>query len=348
MALIKFNNIGINSIAACVPKEIQYNSELSYLIPKEELENLINTIGIREKRISSEGVCASDLCYNAANELLDSFNIPRDSIDVLIFMSQDGDYKIPATAPSLQHRLGLSKTTASFDINLSCSGYVYALSTAFAYASLEGINRVLLLDGETFSKLISMKDKSNAPLYGDAGTATLVEKGDFGNSFFSLNSDGAGVNVLKIDAGGARSRTSVDNLAEIEVEDGNFRSPNQLFMDGMEVFNFAMMSVPKDIKNLLSFAGKDLSEMDLIVFHQANKFMTDYFIKRLKFDIKKVPYSIDRFGNTSSASIPLTIITETAQMIRKSVILSGFGAGLSWGSAMLDLSSTRLLPLIEK
>ncbi len=348
MALIKFNNIGITSLAACVPKDIHYNSELSYLIPKDELENLINTIGIREKRITPAGVCASDLCYAAANELLDSLNIPRDSIDILIFMTQDGDYKIPATAPSLQHRLRLPKTTASFDINLSCSGYIYALSTAYAYASQEGIKRVLLLDGETFSKLISLKDKANAPLYGDAGTATLVEKGDFGDSFFSLNSDGSGVNVLKIDAGGARTRTTPENLAEVEVEDGNFRSPNQLYMDGMEVFNFAIMSVPKDIKNLLSFAGKDLSELDLIVFHQANKFMTDYFIKRLKFDIKKVPYSIDRFGNTSSASIPLTIITETTQRIRKSVIISGFGAGLSWGSAMLDLSSTRLLPLIEK
>ena len=153
---------------------------LSDLIPKDELENLINTIGIREKRVTDPDVCASDLCYYAANELFDSTNIPGDSIDVLIFMTQDGDYKIPATAPSLQHRLGLPKTTASFDINLSCSGYIYALSTAFAYASLEGINRVLLLDGETFSKLISMKDKANAPLYGDAGTATIIEKGEFG------------------------------------------------------------------------------------------------------------------------------------------------------------------------
>lgn len=336
------------AMAACVPKNIQYNSELIDLIPKEELANLINTIGIREKRVTDPDVCASDLCYHAANELFESFNIPRESIDVLIFMTQDGDYKIPATAPSLQHRLGLPKTTASFDINLSCSGYVYALSTAFAYASQEGINRVLLLDGETFSKLISMKDKANAPLYGDAGTATIIEKGEFGNSFFSLNSDGSGVNVLKIDAGGARNRTCIDNINAVEVEDGNIRSPHQLFMDGMEVFNFAMMNVPQDIKNLLRFAGKKLSEVDLIVFHQANKFMTDYFIKRLKYDINKVPYSIDRFGNTSSASIPLTIITEISQMTRKNVVLSGFGAGLSWGSAMLDLSVSKLLPLIEK
>jgi 3-oxoacyl-[acyl-carrier-protein] synthase III len=348
MAFLKFKNVGITAMSGCVPENIQYNSELSDLIPKDELENLVNTIGIKEKRVTNPDVCASDLCYYAANELLDSLDIPRDSIDVLIFMSQDGDYRIPATAPSLQHRLGLSKSTASFDINLSCSGYIYSLSTAFAYASQEGINRVLLLDGETFSKLISMKDKSNAPLYGDAGTASLIEKGNFGDSYFSLNSDGSGVNVLKIDAGGARNRSSLSNLEEVAVEDGNFRSPHQLYMDGMEVFNFAMMNVPKDIKNLLTYAGKELSDLDLIIFHQANKFMTDYFVKRLRYDTAKVPYSLDRFGNTSSASIPLTIITEIRDKIRKNIVLSGFGAGLSWGSAMMDLSQTTLLPLIEK
>lgn len=348
MAFLKFNNIGISAMSACVPKNIRKNSDLTYLMKGEELENLINTIGIKETRVSEPKVCASDLCYYAATELLETLKIPKESIDVLIFMSQDGDYKIPATAPSLQHRLGLPKSTAAFDINLSCSGYIYALSTAFAYASQDGINRVLLLDGETFSKLISMKDKSNAPLYGDAGTASLIEKGNFGNSYFSLNSDGSGIDVLKIDAGGARNRTTSGNLAEVEVEDGNFRSPHQLYMDGMEVFNFAMMNVPKDIKSLLSFAGKELIDMDLIVFHQANKFMTDYFVKRLKYDINKVPYSIDRFGNTSSASIPLTCITEITGKLRKNVVMTGFGAGLSWGSVLMDLSATKLLPLIEK
>lgn len=347
MAFLKFKNIGIFSISACVPRKTHNNYELTDIIQKDELENVINTIGIKEKRITEPQVCASDLCFSAAEELFRQTGIPRDTIDVLIFMSQDGDYRIPATAPSLQHRLGLPKTTASFDINLSCSGYVYALSTAYAYAAQEGVRRVLLLDGETFTKLISWKDKANAPLYGDAGTATIIEKGDYGDSFFSLNSDGAGVSVLKIDAGGARNRTTAENLHEVEAEDGNFRSPNQLYMDGMEVFNFVMMSVPKDIKNLMAFAVKDLNDMDMIVFHQANKFMTDYFTKRLKFDPAKVPYSLDRFGNTSSASIPLTIVTEARERPRNKVVISGFGAGLSWGSAFLDISGSTILPLIE-
>jgi 3-oxoacyl-[acyl-carrier-protein] synthase III len=347
MAFLKFKNIGISSISACVPEKVHNNYQLADIIKKEELENVIATIGIREKRISAPDVCASDLCFRAAEDLFKATGIPKDTIDVLIFMTQDGDYRIPATAPSLQHRLGLPKTTASFDINLSCSGYIYALTTAYAYAAQEGIRRVLLLDGETFTKLISWRDKANAPLYGDAGTATIIEKGDYGDSFFSLNSDGSGVNVLKIDSGGARNRTTAENLLEVEAEDGNFRSPNQLFMDGMEVFNFVMMNVPKDIKNLLAFAGKELTDLDLIIFHQANKFMTDYFIKRLKFDPGKVPYSLDRFGNTSSASIPLTIVTEARERLRNKVVISGFGAGLSWGSALLDISGSEILPLIE-
>ena len=348
MAFIKFSNIGIKAVSACVPLRKESNYDLLDLMSKDELDEVIRIIGIREKRITDPETCASDLCFNAAQELLAALNVEKEKIDLLIFMTQDGDYKIPATAPSLQHRLGLPKTTASFDFNLSCSGYIYALSTAFAYASSPGINKVLLLDGETFSKLISMKDKANAPLYGDAGTATLVEKGDYGDAHFSLNSDGSGVHVLKIDAGGARNRTNSENIDPVVAEDGNIRSPHQLYMDGMEIFNFVMVNVPKDIKDLVKYGGTNLDDVDLIVFHQANRYMTDYFVKRLKYNISKVPYSLDRFGNTSSASVPLTMVTEISERKKNKVVLSGFGAGLSWGSALLDLSKTTLLPLIEK
>lgn len=347
MAFIKFKNIGIGAINACVPKKIEKNISLTDIFNNNNnLQDIIKTIGINERRIADYNVTASDLCYFAAKNLLNELNIDKSTIDILIFMSQFPDYRIPATAPSLQHRLGLSKTTAAFDINLSCSGYIYALSTAFAYANIPGINKVLLLDGETFSKLVSKRDKVNRPLYGDAGTATIIEKGDFEESYFSLNSDGSGVDVLKIDAGGARNKTTVKNIEEIEVEDGNFRSSHQLFMDGMEVFNFTMMNVPKDIKRLLKFADKNIQEIDLFVFHQANKLMTDFFAKRLKIPNEKLPYSIDLFGNTSSASIPLTISLKLNSK-KADVLLSSFGAGLSWASAIINLSNSTVVPLSE-
>jgi len=150
MAFITFNNIGISGISACVPKNVVKNSDLTHIIPSNEIDKTINNIGIKEKRFANPDICSSDLCLMAANKLLEDMNIDKNTIDILIFMSQTPDYHIPATAPILQHRLGLPKSTASFDINLSCSGYVYSLATAFAFASQKEINRVLLLDGETF------------------------------------------------------------------------------------------------------------------------------------------------------------------------------------------------------
>lgn len=351
MAFLKFENVGISGISACVPTNISKNSELTDLIQSEEILKTINLIGIKEKRFVNDGVSPSDLCYEAAEKLLSDLKIDRSTIDVLIFMSQLPDYRIPATAPSLQHRLGLQNSTACFDMSLACSGYVYALSTAYAYASQPNIRKVLLLDGETFSKIVNPRDKVNMPLYGDAGTATLIEKGDFGLSFFSLNSDGAGVDAIKITAGGAKCPTNNKSISVLEREDGNFRSDTDIYMDGMEVFNFTMKVVPKNIKEIIEFADETLDNIDKFVFHQANKFMTDFFIKKLKIPPEKAPYSLDRFGNTSSASIPLTITTEMKNDLensKKKILLSGFGAGLSWASAIINTVNCKVIPLIEK
>ncbi|MCP4049313.1 MAG: ketoacyl-ACP synthase III [bacterium] len=337
-------------MAACVPKNINKNTDLTDLIPESEIEKTINTIGIKEKRYADKNVCASDLCYEAAKKLFDDMNIDKDTIDVLIFMSQTPDYHIPATAPLLQHRLGLSSSTACFDVTLACSGYIYSLSTAFTYASQKGVRRVLLLDGETFSKIVSTKDKVNAPLYGDAGTATLIEKGSFGKSFFSLFSDGSGENALKIKAGGYRNPSSVDNLQEKECENSNIRSDHQIYMEGMDIFNFTMKVVPKSVKEILNYSGNNLDEIDYVVFHQANKFMTDFFAKKLKLPVEKVPYCLQKFGNTSSASIPLTIVSELCDVLNNSspkILLSGFGGGLSWGTSLLEVSNCIISELVE-
>ncbi len=348
MAFIKFNNVGIRAIASCVPSDISKNSDLTNLIPPEEIEKVISSIGIKEKRIAAIDVCSSDLCVKAAEKLLNELDIDRNSIDVLIFMSQTPDYKIPATSPSIQHRLGLSTSTACFDINLACSGYVYSLSTAYSYAMMEGVNRVLLLVGETFSKIVSKNDKVNAPLYGDAGTATLIEKGDFGSSYFSLNSDGSGKDAIIIPAGCYRNPSNSENVLEIEYEDGNIRSEHQIYMDGMEVFNFTMRVVPKDVKAVLEFSQKSLDEIDHLVFHQANKFMTDFFAKKLKLPLEKVPYSLDKYGNVSSPTIPLTISSElNGKIENKTILMSGFGAGLSWASAITNFKNCQVLPVIE-
>lgn len=349
MAILKYNDIGIAAIAACVPSKVEYNKDLGYFMSEEEIQKAIQNIGIEERRVAEKDVCASDLCFKAAEKLMEDNNIDKSTIDALIFVSQTSDYHQPATAPILQHRLGLSKDTLSFDINLACSGYVYGLSTAYAYACQPGINRVLLLVGETMSKIVSRRDKVNTPLFGDAGTATLVEKGEYGKSVFSLHSDGSGSEVMMIPDGGFRNPTTADSLAEETDSNGDVRTRLQFRMDGMAVFNFGMSEEPRDVKNLLAEAGLELSQLDLLIYHQANKFMTDFFTKWLKFDKSKTPYSIRKFGNTSSASIPLTVVTEVKEKYpeRKNVIFSGFGAGLSWGSVLLDLRQCKISELEE-
>jgi len=349
MADLRFENVGIKAIAACVPSKIEYNKDLGYLMPKEEIEKTINSIGIGERRIAERNVCSSDLCYMAADKLLSDNEIGRASIDALIFVSQTSDYHQPATACIVQNRLGLNKSTLCFDVNLACSGYVYGLSIAYSFATQMGCNRVLLLVGETMSKITSDYDKESKPLFGDAGTATLIEKGNYGNAIFSLNTDGSGADVMIIPSGGFRKPSSKDAFEITEDKNGNKRNDYQFRMDGMDVFNFGMREEPKDIKHLLSLSNLAIDDIDLLIYHQANKFMTDFFTKRLKFSTEKTPYSLDRFGNTSSASVPLTIVSELKNKYpeREKVILSGFGAGLSWGSVLLNLKQCQISDLIE-
>jgi 3-oxoacyl-[acyl-carrier-protein] synthase-3 len=349
MAIIRFNNIGIAAISACVPKIIDSNRDLGYLIPEAEIGKTISTIGIEEKRIADADVCASDLCFEAAQKLLFDNDIDPASIDALIFVSQTPDYIQPATAPILQHRLGLPKATLSFDVNLACSGYVYGLSIAYSFASQNGIGRVLLLVGETMSKIVSQYDKVSKPLFGDAGTATLIEKGDYGEAAFSLNSDGSGADIMMVPYGGFRNPSCEEGLKMVEDAAGNRRTGEHFRMKGMDVFNFGMRVEPKDIKFLLTETGLDVSQVDLLIYHQANRFMTEFYTRKLKMSPDKTPYCLAQFGNTSSASIPLTIVTQLKDGYpeREHVILSGFGAGLSWGSAMLDLRKCAISELIE-
>lgn len=346
MAKITYHGVGIKALSACVPPEIVYNKDLGYLIPEEEIEKTINNIGIEQRRIAAPDVMASDLCYKAAVQLMTDNDIAPESIDVLLFMSQTPDYRIPATSCLLQQRLGLPRETMCFDISLGCSGYLYALSTAFAYASMDGVNRVLLLDGETFSKIVNRRDKVDWPLYGDAGTATLIEKGDYGDSTFMLYTDGSGESTLKIHAG-MRNPVTPDSLVEREREDGNRRTDMEVFMDGMDVFNFAISKVPKSIKRLLQETGRTMEDVDYLVFHQANRFMMDFFVKKLKIAPDHVPYCISKYGNTSSASVPLTISSELSGRLGGTVVMSAFGAGLSWGAAIMQVIDCKVSPVIE-
>jgi len=350
MAIFSFNNVGISGISAVVPKRIIKNDTFSNVFSDEERRQVIALTGVEERRFAEKNICSSDLCLEAANVLIENIGINPMDIDMVIFLSLTPDYHQPPTAPILQNKLNLKKGTGAFDISMACAGYIYALSTAYAYASLEHIKKVLLLTGETSSKVISYQDKATSLLFGDAAAATLVEKGEFGKSFFSLNSDGSGEDMIKVKSGGYRYMSSPESTTPKKFDNGSTRSDENVFMDGAEVFNFSMREIPRDIIQILDYAGMGIEQIDYLVFHQANRFITDRLAKKVKCPSEKLPYSIQKYGNTGSVSIPLTISSELRNALssqKKKILMSGFGAGLSWASAILTMGNCFISEVIE-
>ena len=321
-----------------MPGRVVRNEDLTAYYSPDEIAKFVKSAGVTQRRFVDEETTSSDLCFHAAERLLKDMAVDRGTIDCLIFVSQTPDFHFPASATILQHRLGLGKSTAAFDISLGCTGFVYGLSVAYAYLQQPSFRRVLLLVGETPSKITSMRDKATALLFGDAGAATLIERTEGrGAAFFSLNSDGGGEDTIKIPAGGYRHPSSEGTLLDRGYPDGSVRNDHQQAIDGMEVFNFAMREVSKDIIAISNRANAPLESLDFFVFHQANKFITDFLVKKLRLRPERVPCGIAQFGNTSSASIPLTIVTEARSGFSApaKALLSSFGVGLSWADAII-------------
>lgn len=351
MALLTFDQIGIAGLAACVPSNTIDNLTYTDNFEAAAVAEIVEKTGIRERRFAPPEICASDLCFSAAEKLLKELETDRSTIDLLIFISQTPDYRMPATALLLQDRLGLGKHTAAFDINLGCSAFVYGLSVAYAMMQTGGFRNVLLLDGETRSRVYSPKDRKTAFLFGDGGVAALItRKEKAGKSFFSLHSDGSKSDYIKMDAGGYRTPSSPATLEEKVVDEyGNIRSDEHGYMNGTDVFNFVLSEIPKDIRQLLDYGGLQISDPDYFVFHQANSFMNDYLIKKMKVPVEKAPSCLQQFGNTSSVSIPLTIVSQLqhTNYADKQLLLSGFGVGMSWASCIIRLSDCLITELIE-
>lgn len=351
MALASFQNIGIRGLAAAVPKNIINNYAYTEHFPAEVVKEVVDKIGIYERRFTDHKTTASDLCFAAAEQLLNELEIDRSEIEILVFVSQTPDYRMPATSVILQSRLGLPHTTMAFDLSLGCSAFVYGLSVVYSLMQSMGAKKALLLDGETRSKVYSPKDRTTAFIFGDGGVAALIEKDEkYGKSYFSLNSDGSRSDLIKIDAGGYRNPSTDETIREKVVDEyGNIRSDEHAYMKGADVFNFVLREIPKDVKRIYEFSGKTVDELDYFVFHQANSYINSYVAKKLKLDSVKVPSTIHKFGNTSSVSIPLTIATELRGKFNspKDILLCGFGVGLSWATAVLTLSDVHIPELVE-
>ncbi len=343
MGFLTVKNTAIKAIYTSVPKQKVFTKDYEWVTVAER-DLFAKTTGIIERRVASLTTTCSDLCFQAADELLNDLNC-RDEIDLLLFVSQSPDYFLPATAVILQDKLGLSKSTLAFDINLGCSGYVYGLSVVGQFLQNGNFRKALLLCGDKSTISTNYKDKSSFPLFGDAGSATLLEFDKSADEWFAhLASDGSGKDSIIIEHGHSRHPYGSVSDEYIEYEPGVIRTKKHLALNGMDVFNFALKEVAPSIKLMLENFDINIDDIDYFVLHQANKLINESVRKKLKVAPEKVPYSIQNFGNTSSASIPLTICTclkEKIESEQLTLLLAGFGVGFSWGSVVLKTSKIR-------
>lgn len=344
MAFINCPNVRIAGLAAGVPKTVVKTVSRN---PKYSDEDFVKNVGVAEKRIDDR-YTSSDLCHAAGEQLILDLGWSKDEIGVLVFISQYPDYIVPATSCILQNKLGLNKECISLDIPLGCSGWVYGLSTTISLLKNSNYKKAILLAGDArrmcSSQLLD-------PLFGFAGTATAIELTDESSGIsFHFGSDGSGYESIIIPEGGARNRFNEHTLDIVYDEDGIARNGLCSRMNGMDVFAFAISTAPKSIKKLASSLDLKLDDVDFMVLHQANKKINDLIAKKLKFGEERVLESLPKFGNTSSASIPLSIITNLSTddlKSRKSFITCGFGVGLSWGTSYFKLENCVISPLVE-
>jgi len=331
------NNIGIKAIEYFFPTKMLTNEELAKIYPDWTADKILLKTGIARRHIVSENECASDLAEKAARKLFSSGIISPDEIDFILLATQSPDYFLPTTACILQDKLGIPQSSGALDFNLGCSAYIYGLAMAKSLVKTGIAKKILLLTAETYSKYIHPMDKSNRTIFGDAASATLICEGGHEIGEFDLGTDGSGKDYLIVPAGASRLAVSEETSKEIE-DNGSVRTQNNLYMNGPEVFNFTIRVVPQSIKNILNKHNLDLADIDLFVFHQANKFMLDYLRKKMKISEDKFYMDIEDIGNTVSATIPIALKrAEEKGRLKKGdkVLIIGFGVGLSWGSTIL-------------
>lgn len=350
MATSTVPNVRLAGLAAAVPK----NKEDNLLYPGckgDEAQKLVKATGIRFRRIAAPEVCTSDLCAAAADQLIDALGWRREDIGALVFVTQTPDYRLPATAPILQHRLGLGTQCLAFDIILGCSGYVYGLASLVSMVRSMGIQKALLLVGETTSMNSHPLDKSVRPLFGDAGTATALSYDESAEPItMHLASDGSGASAIMIPEGGYRNPVDAKSFEEVQDSTGIRRSGLHIRLNGPDVFSFTLREVPPSVNEACGAAGVTTDDVDAFVFHQANFMMNEVIRKKLGIPSEKHPYSLHDFGNTSSATIPLTLVTRCSELLSSpsaTFVLSGFGVGLSWGTVVMKTSNVKCLPLLE-
>ena len=355
MAFLKVEKVAIRGISGCVPSQVEENIDLPFYSSREEAEQVILATGIERRHVSPKNITASDLCLKAAEKLIEELGWEKDSIDLLAFCTQNPDYVNHPNSFVVHEKLGLKESTMCLDFFHGCPGWVVSLSAVSQMISgfKGGVRRALLLDGDTVSKIQYADSREERPLFGDAGTATALEYDERAEPiFFNIGTKSEdGWALARLD-GGYRNPYTIDSLSKklkrlagkLEPEDNNSQ------MDSMDVFSFAITKVPKAIKKLCSEFTLDITNVDNLVLHQANKLIVDNIAKRLKMPTEKVLLGLRNYGNTTSASIPMALLSERKEVLSsdwQKTLACGFGTGLSWGAAYFETNRIICPEIIE-
>jgi 3-oxoacyl-[acyl-carrier-protein] synthase-3 len=327
----------IKGISYYLPKNVLTNEDLVKEFPEWSAEKVSSKIGIKQRHIAAHDETSVDMAVLAAERLMHEYKIDRTSIDFILLCTQSPDYFLPASACLIQEKLGLGNNIGAIDINQGCSGFIYGLSLAKGLIHAGVANNVLLLTSETYSKYLHPRDKSNRTIFGDAAAATLISSDGFAQlTDFCLGTDGRGAKNLIVETGGLRCVNTLETITWDE--EGNPVSPDHLFMNGTEIFNFSLDIVPILVKDILQKNNLVQDNIDLFILHQANRYMMEFLRKKMKINPELFYYYIERVGNTVSSTIPIAIkeaIKDESVSKGKRVLLAGFGVGYSWGATIL-------------
>lgn len=349
MAYWEIKNVALRGVTGTVPNNPVKTADLPYFTP-EEADTFDATVGIKNRYIAPNDVCASDLCFDAAERLIAELEWEKESIDVLVFASVTGDYKTPPTSAILQDRLGLPSTTFVVDLPMGCCGCMYGINVAGNMLSAGTAKRALVLVGDTAMRMGNSNDKSRGPLFGDSGTALALEYDTTASDIIiDFNTMGSGYQALMTPHGGYRHPVTQESFVEEDFGNGIIRTPKDALINGMDVFSFAITKPPISVKNMLEQQGLDKDkDIDFYLIHQANKLIVDRLVKKLKLPKEKVPYNLHEFGNLGGASILMLMVSEIAEDLSLrplTLLCSSFGLGLTWGTMILKTQPLMVLPL---
>jgi 3-oxoacyl-[acyl-carrier-protein] synthase-3 len=333
----------IKAVRSFLPANKLTNEDLARQFGDWHASQILSKTGVAERGVAAPDECASDLGVKAAKHLFDEGICAPEEIDFLVFCTQSPDYFTPTTACLMQDRLGLRTSCGAVDINQGCSGYIYGLALSKSLVDAGTARTVLLVTADTYMKFINQRDRSLLTLFGDGAAATLVGSVESESELigpFVLGTDGRGANQIIVKAGGLRCPPTAETAVVKEDSSGNWRSDQNLFMDGGDVFSFALRTVPPTLQQLLDKAGLTLDQIDFLIPHQANKFVLERLRAKLKFPAEKFWIGMENSGNTVSSTIPIALESAIKQGRVKAgdrVALVGFGVGYSWGATLIRI-----------